>query len=1299
VAKSRGFVPLTLIVLASGSLFRFASSVSPDTYAQGGAAAPAASAPAESAASPALASEESDALDLLAESFGLDFTLDGLKKQAVASVNALRPGGRSSWDERQSALAYLNAFVTLPIRDKGDPQRGLVANARGAVAALKARVTPDEPAPLLSAAAAADLDQLFAAYFDDEALRAAHATDEAKLLAQNFERIDKSLLKLAVLQQVAAARRTDVRCLVATLPDPIDSFTGWQFDPMLDSIAQGIAESDYILDRFHFPDSDVEATTHSTTEMRERRVHDAEPSVVIYRRHDREETQTAAEQGRLVLLIVHENPAAGVHTRALENAVRLVTQWTAIDKVIRILGPTFSGSSDSLGQALSSFAVRQVIPRGYSVRVLSGSATDRGNKKAIERYLDPQGYDGQVKLVPVHFAATVNSDDDLLSRLRLHVEQLGWSFPMAVMYEGNTQYGREMIRYFQEEGTNVLQLPFPLNISRLRATGQPDKPGAAAWLSMPSRFRPLDMESAGNPSDQLPQFSPKTSAAYVELAIAATLQTMNREHVGTVALLATDPRDKLYLAQQIARYTPDVSIVTAESDSLYVHPDYSGYLKGALVVSTYPLYNGNQRWSHSFEGRSLRRQFPNGSSHGIYNATVALLNYDEDGHPIGEKAPKLLEYGPPAQECAGGCRPPVWISVVGRSGVAPVRPYMVEDREGYVFALNLGDPAAHDSGTRQPPIAPATFPSPLFGAVFGLVAVASLGLWGIAIREARRRHSLGMLTEGDDRLQASAYFLVCVIGLLLVESFFAALCVIRLRVEVAAPPDADFVPALMLAIAVVALVALADVARRAVAQIAAHARQVRHVIDPRRASTWVGAAVAAIAVVGIVGLVRYEWRHAVAPSSESIGFVARAVDLGSGACPTLPVLFLGAALILWGATELARLRRPDVALAGAAVEPLVEQTINGDVQSLRPAWALFNRSILAVPAGLLVVPVAAIVTVGVFAYDPIVSPLVTIEGTSYGRFVAATLLTLQLMLSLALLQFVCLWLGLRQLLIRMACHPLVDAYDRVPRSLSPIGLLPRVPALMELQQPVAQWQRLVYATRLSPAGAAVIPADATALMDQFHDELRRSPSTPWSSSKTWKILLEAARYTATGLQAEWKSGMRGHHRAAHAAAAGAGVEGHPAVAPLAAAIDPLGPPPSSPEHEDVIAMAMAFLVRDAVARLGYNLVFVTGGVLLVFCSFTLFPFRAHQRLEALAWSYIGLTFAAILTVMVQIKRNDVIARLTSSTPGQRTTWDFEFVLKLVVFGLLPLLTLFATQFPDIGGTLLRWLEPVEKVLP
>jgi hypothetical protein len=40
-----------------------------------------------------------------------------------------------------------------------------------------------------------------------------------------------------------------------------------------------------------------------------------------------------------------------------------------------------------------------------------------------------------------------------------------------------------------------------------------------------------------------------------------------------------------------------------------------------------------------------------------------------------------------------------------------------------------------------------------------------------------------------------------------------------------------------------------------------------------------------------------------------------------------------------------------------------------------------------------------------------------------------------------------------------------------------------------------------------------------------------------------------------------------------------------------------------------------------------------------------------------------------------------------------------FVLRLAIFVLIPLLTLFAAQFPDTGGVLMRWLEPVRKFLP
>ncbi|HMC76554.1 MAG TPA: hypothetical protein VKH34_05465, partial [Vicinamibacterales bacterium] len=132
---------------------------------------------------------------------------------------------------------------------------------------------------------------------------------------------------------------------------------------------------------------------------------------------------------------------------------------------------------------------------------------------------------------------------------------------------------------------------------------------------------------------------------------------------------------------------------------------------------------------------------------------------------------------------------------------------------------------------------------------------------------------------------------------------------------------------------------------------------------------------------------------------------------------------------------------------------------------------------------------------------------------------------------------------------------------------------------------------------------------------------------------------------------------------------------------------------------DLPAMLIAFVVRDALARLVPNLIFVTGGIVLAFCSHTLFPFQQHTNLQVLAWIYIAVTFTTILTVLVQIKRNEVIARLTSSRPGRRTTWDSGFVLKVAVFALIPLLTLFAAQFPDIGGVVLRWLEPVQRVLP
>ena len=128
-------------------------------------------------------------------------------------------------------------------------------------------------------------------------------------------------------------------------------------------------------------------------------------------------------------------------------------------------------------------------------------------------------------------------------------------------------------------------------------------------------------------------------------------------------------------------------------------------------------------------------------------------------------------------------------------------------------------------------------------------------------------------------------------------------------------------------------------------------------------------------------------------------------------------------------------------------------------------------------------------------------------------------------------------------------------------------------------------------------------------------------------------------------------------------------------------------------------MVAALVVRDALARLAHNLVFLVGGILFVFASYTLFPFQQRTQLQVVGWIYIGIAFATILTVLVQMNRNPVIARLSSPTAEAKSTWDSDFVLKVTVFALLPLFTLFAAQFPDVGGVILRWLEPVQRALP
>src|SRR5206468_47937 len=165
-----------------------------------------------------------------------------------------------------------------------------------------------------------------------------------------------------------------------------------------------------------------------------------------------------------------------------------------------------------------------------------------------------------------------------------------------------------------------------------------------------------------------------------ELVLDNILSTISREGIQYVGLFATSSRDKLFLAQQIRKYCPDVRLFTFGSDILYTHPDYRSYLEGMIVASTYPLFNKNQRWTFPFQGGEGRLQFPIDEVEGIYNATLALLG----------RTDILLEYATPFGTSVSLVKrkPPIWLSVVGRGGLLPLKFFSSYDDQGYVYRAN-----------------------------------------------------------------------------------------------------------------------------------------------------------------------------------------------------------------------------------------------------------------------------------------------------------------------------------------------------------------------------------------------------------------------------------------------------------------------------------------------------------------------------------------------------------------------------------------------------------------------------------
>lgn len=99
--------------------------------------------------------------------------------------------------------------------------------------------------------------------------------------------------------------------------------------------------------------------------------------------------------------------------------------------------------------------------------------------------------------------------------------------------------------------------------------------------------------------------------------------------------------------------------------------------------------------------------------------------------------------------------------------------------------------------------------------------------------------------------------------------------------------------------------------------------------------------------------------------------------------------------------------------------------------------------------------------------------------------------------------------------------------------------------------------------------------------------------------------------------------------------------------------------------------------------------FAMVGVLAMMLAVSAYPFRQHDTLLLISWVVLLTAVATGVIVFVQINRSRIISMLQGTDPGH-FNWNSTFVVQVLVFGVIPILTVIGAQFPFRVGALFSW---------
>jgi hypothetical protein len=1127
--------------------------------------------------------------------------------------------------------------------------------------------------------------------------------------------------------------------MIATLADPVHTNLELYFDRGIEAIVRAASEGGYDFDRYWLPWSSEalpEEPNCYWRGLRDQSTKEKEqmPGLLLFRKLEPPE-KAAGEKSKppqlLFVFLVAETPTSGIDKEQFVSAVRNIrniqkTVPPSATDAIRVLGPTFSGSANSLGLAVE--AADRRLGKQFAFRVSSGSITNRDAVAGLQNQKE------------IRAGTTLADDCAALTGFNRFLQSEGRqrgevASQVALISEDGTAYGevsgRDGKQDHQPEAQcpprGFLELHFPRKMAVLReayqANPQVGAPGGSQQVSLPRRLLPLSLtESAQSEDDAVPVFSKQQTPIAQESQVMALASTLREKNIKYAGIMATDPLDIMFLIRFLHRSAPDVRLFTREPDLLFLRAlDDDTAPLGLLAITSYPLLTGSHGWLSQGSGaeKGHLMVFTSQYAEATYNSCLLLLNEikaqgsaragDANGGTDGDCLRLLDEinagtgvsvvdrgrynscllsltqikasvrdadagFFQPHQAVDLSLKPPLWLMMAGHSGYWPVR---FLDEKG----LN---PVRSSLFFRSINLDREKLPR-AWALVWGLVSCLAL-CHALAVIFApcvryRWLEPFKLAGEGKPREDAEKafYLLVATLAVLAIEGLllFAPWGLTLLKPWQVL--SASLVTGLLLVLAASLLLVAA-----------AGLRSVIMALSPRRISrsaSWrlpgpfsslkekdekglFWYAVLVVFVVSAFCVIKpWSWGGVEAYTSF---FWYRSIHLTSGVSPTVPFCFLLGALYVWAWTQLK-------CMATAAHRPRLWPSIllklftdaETRVQSSMEEF-FFHLKITLV--------VVALTVFGFLGYD-VRKHFATLESSLFNEVYTIGMALLFLLLFANWARLLLVWFHFRKVLEGIDQLPLRGAFRRLPRqySWSPIWehggtrqgyeiLIRWFDNLQKLASVTGDGRLRDYYEKnwgiLQQIAGQLKPGRTrTALMDELQAGLRET----------------TCFVEETYLRSEWSKGKSDS---------------------LAKEAQSSSTEQSRQQDfdanknrilaEESLALYYLRYIRNVCLYMRYLVFFISAGFILVLISLKSYPFQSEHTISLAITAVFVVLGIGVIKVFVEMEKDPVLNCLADAKEGKLSG---GFYLRLISYGALPLFTFIAAQFPSVARFFFSWIQP------